>query len=162
MCICRILEALESVVDNLLLHNSSEPVVITQKSFALSVQEVNMEEFKTLGQTFSVNFGDLSITNQTLNPNDLKFGTLSQQSSAAISLPNNLLNATSNTINSTRITHSVFITDSLFLRRSQKLLKVASLVLSASVVGRKVITELDPPVNLRFLINPVSVNGFCY
>ena len=156
------MEALESVIENLPITNSSEPVVVAQKSFAVSVQEVNMDEFKRFGQTFSVNFGDLSITNQSLNLDDLTFGTANQQSTAAISLPNNLLSATPSTINSTRITHSVFITDSLFLRRSQKFLEVESLILSASVVGRKAITELDPPVNLRFLINPVSVTVLNY
>ena len=150
------MEAIELVVEKLPITNLSEPVVVAQKSFALSVQEVKVEEFKRLGLIFSVDFGDLSFTNQCLNPNDLTFGTASQQSTAAISLPNNLLSAIPTTINSTRITHSVFITDSLFLRRSQNFLEVGSLILSASVVGRMAITGLDPPVNLRFLINPVS------
>ena len=154
------MEALESVVQNLPVTNSSEPVVLTQKSFALSVQEINIEDFQRLGQTFSVNFRDFSTTNHSLNPNDLTIGTASQQSTAAISLPNNLLNVTPKIINSTRLTHSVFITDFLFLRRSQNFLEVGSLVLSASVVGRKTIKGLDPPVNLRFLINPVSVTDF--
>ena len=150
------MEAIELVVEKLPITNLSEPVVVAQKSFALSVQEVKVEEFKRLGLTFSVDFGDLSFTNQSLNPNDLTFGTASQQSTTAISLPNNLLSGIPTTINSTRITHSVFITDSLFLRRSQNFLEVGSLILSASVVGRKAITGLDPPVNLRFLINPVG------
>ena len=153
------MEAIESVVENIPLTNTSEPVVISQKSFAVSLQQVNNEEFKQSGQTFSVNFGDFSNDNQSLNSNDLTFGGSNQQPTAAINLPRNLLNGLPNITNNTRITHSVFITDSLFLSRVVTFQKVGSIILSAAVVGRDTIKGLNPPVGLNFMINPVSI-GF--
>ena len=151
------LEAIESVVESIPIINISEPIVITQKLFAVSVQQVNTEEFTQFGQTFSVDLKGFSNENETLNSNDLVFGSPSQQSTAVINLPNNLLSALPNlTKNNTRITHSVFITDSLFLRRNNYNLEVGSVIISASVVGADTIRELDPPVDLRFQVNPVS------
>ena len=153
----RMLEAIESVVENIPIANTSEPIVIAQKSFAVSIQQVDTEEFTQSGQTFSVNYRGFSDDSQTLNSNDLVFGSPSQQSTAAINLPNNLLSALPNiTKNNTRITHSVFITDSLFLRRNNYNLEVGSVIISATVVGADTIRELDPPVDLRFQVNPVS------
>ena len=153
------MEAIESVVENIPLINTSEPVVISLKSFAVSLQQVNIDEFKQSGQTFSVNFGDFSNDNQSLNSNDLTFGGSNQQPTAAINLPRNLLNGLPNITNNTRITHSVFITDSLFLRRDDNFQKVGSIILSAAVVGTDTIRGLNPPVGLSFMINPVSI-GF--
>ena len=150
------MEGIESVVENIPLTNTSEPTVISQKSFAVSVQQVNIEEFKQSGQIFSVNFGDFSNENQSLNFNDLTFGGSNQQSTAAINLPRNLLNGLSKITNNTRITHSVFITDSLLLRRVDNFQEVGSVILSASVVGTDAIRGLKPPVGLSFTINPVS------
>ena len=151
------LEAVESVVENIPIINISEPIVIAQKSFAVSVQQVDTKEFTQFGQTFSVNYKGFSDENQTLNSNDLVFGIPSEQPTAVINLPNNLLSALSNiTKNNTRITHSVFITDSLFLRRNNYNLEVGSVIISTTVVGTDTIRELDPPVDLRFQVNPVS------
>ena len=155
------MEAIESVVENVLPTNTSEPTVISQKSFAVSVQQVNIEEFKQSGQMFSVKFGQFSYDNQSLNFNDLTFGGTNQQSTATINLPRNLLNGLPNITNNTRITHSVFITDSLFLRRDDNFQEVGSIILSAAVVGTDTIRGLNPPVGLSFMINPVSV-GFLF
>ena len=151
------MEAIESVAENIPLTNTSEPVVISQKSFAVSLQQVDIEEFKESGQTFSVNFEDFSNNNQSLNSNDLTFGGSNQQSTAAISLPRNLLNGIPNVTNNTKITHSVFITDSLFLKRVDNFQEVGSIILSAAVVGTDTIRGLNPPVGLSFMINPVSI-----
>ena len=150
------MEAVESVTENIPITNTSEPVVITQRSFAVSVQQINIEKFKQSDQTFSVNFKDSLTRNQSLDFNDLTFGSANEQSTAAITLPNNLLNSISNLSNSSRITNAVFITDSLFLSRSD-ILKVGSLIISAAVVGTSTLEQLEPPVNLRFIINPVSI-----
>ena len=153
----RILEAIESVVESIPITNVSEPIVITQKSFAVSIQKVNSEEFTQSGQTFSINYKGFSDDSQSLSSNDLVFGSPSQQSTAAINLPNNLLSALPNiTKNNTRITHSVFITDSLFLRRNNYNLEVGSVIISTTVVGADTINKLGTPVNLTFLVNPVS------
>ena len=151
------LEAIESVVESIPITNISEPVIITQQSFAVSVQQVNIEEFTQSGQRFSVNYRGFSDGNQTLNSNDLVFGTTSQQSMATISLPNNLLSIIPNITNNTRITHSVFTTESLFLRRINNFLEIGSVIISTTVVGTDTISGLDPPVGLSFQINPVSI-----
>ena len=153
------LEAIESVVESIPITNISEPVIITQQSFAVSVQQVDIVEFTQSGQTFSVNYRGYSDENQTLNSNDLLFGTTSQQHTASISLPHNLLSTVPNITNNTRITHSVFITDSLFLRRNNNFLEIGSVIISTTVVGTDEINKLDPPVGLSFLINPVSIEG---
>ena len=151
------LEAIESVVESIPITNISEPVIITQQSFAVSVQQVNIEEFTQSGQRFSVNYRGFSDGNQTLNSNDLVFGTTSQQPTATISLPNNLLSTIPTITNNTRITHSVFTTESLFLRRINKFLEIGSIIISTTVVGTDTISGLDPPVGLSFQINPVSI-----
>ena len=154
----RMLEAIESVVENIPITNISEPIIITQKSFAVSIQQVNTEEFTQFGQTFSVNYRGFTDENQTLSSNDLAFGSTSQQSTAAINLPNNLLSALPNIAkNNTRITHSVFTTDSLFLRRNNYNLEVGSVIISTTVVEADTIRKLDPLVELIFLVNPVSL-----
>ena len=151
------LEAIESVVEGLPISNISEPVIITQQSFAVSLQQLDILEFTQSGQTFSVNYRGFSDRNQTLNSNDLVFGTTSQQHTASISLPHNLLSIISIITNNTRITHSVFTTDSLFLRRNNNFLEIGSVIISTTVVGTDRISELDPPVGLSFMINPVSI-----
>ena len=152
------LEAIESVVENIPIANTSEPIVIAQKSFAVSIQQVDTEEFTQIGQTFSVNYRGFSDDSQTLNSNDLVFGSPLKQPTAAINLPNTLLSELPNIAkNNTRITHSVFTTDSLFLRRNNYNLEVGSVIISTTVVGVDMISKLGTPVNLRFLVNPVSV-----
>ena len=158
MCICRMLEAVESVTENIPITNTSEPVVISQTFFAVSIQQVDIEEFRHSGETFSVNFDfeDLLTRNESLDSNDIMFGSASEQSTAAITLPNNLLSSIPNLSNNSRITNAVFITDSLFLSRND-ILKVGSLIISAAVVGMSTLEQLQPPVNLRFITNPVSI-----
>ena len=151
------LEAIDSVVETLPITNISEPIILTQKSFAVSVQLVDSDEFIQFGQTFSVNYRGFSDDSQTLNSNDLVFGSPLKQPTGAINLPNTLLNGLTHlTKNNTRITHSVFTTDSLFLRRKNYNLEVASVIISTTVVGVDMINKLSTPVNLRFLVNPVS------
>ena len=152
------LEAIESVVENIPIANTSEPIVIAQKSFAVSIQQVDTEEFTQSGQTFSVNYRGFSDDSQTLTSNDLVFGSPFKQPTAAINLPNTLLSELPNIAkNNTRITHSVFTTDSLFLRRNNYNLEVGSVIISTTVVGVDMISKLGTPVNLRFLVNPVSL-----
>ena len=159
--LCRILEAIDSIVANAPITNLSEPVVFSQRSFAVSVEEVNIEDFKQSGHTFSVNSEYFSNENLSLTFNDLVFGPTNKRPTAAISLPRNLLDGLSNINNSTRITYAVFITDSLFLRRFNTLQKVASIIISAAIVGSGSIKGLNPPVNLSFLLNPVSRHRVC-
>ena len=144
------------MVDNIPIGNNSEPVVITRRSFAVSVQQVDFDQFMERSQTFSVNLGLFSDLNTTenINSNDLSFEMRDTQSTGSLSLPNNLFSAISINGNDSRITHSVFLSDSLFLRRQNNNLEVGSLIISASIVGLTV-DDLNPPITLSFLKNPV-------
>ena len=156
--IYRILEAIESVVEDIPIGNTSEPVVITRSTFAVSVQQVDIDQFMEIGQIFSANVGNFSNLNinDDIDSNDLSFQMLTSQSTASLHLPNNLFSSIPNFTNNTRITHAVFLSDSLFLRRENNDMEVGSIILSASIVGSVSIDGLKPPVILCFLKNPVS------
>lgn len=139
------LEAVESVAENLPV-NSSEPVVISQRLFAVSSQNIDLEDFRQNGQSFSVIPDLFSNGDQNL---DSTFGV--------ISLPSNLSNILSDNVT---ITYKAFKTESLFLRRNENSLKVGTFIISATIVGASPIKGLDPPVVLNFTLNPVSILKF--
>ena len=134
--------------------NPSEPVVITRSAFAVSVQQVDIDQFMEIGQTFSANLGNFSDVklDENIDSNDLSFDMRTSQSTASLTLPNILFSAISN---NTRITHAVFLSDSLFLRRENNDMEVVGIIISASVVGSDSIDGLNPPVTISFLKNPV-------
>ena len=145
---------MNNVVDNIPIANTSEPIIVAQKSFAVSVQKVDPETFRRLGQTFSVNIAD--FTQQNISSEDLSFDNNAvSPPTSTIQLPSNLFSSLPE--NSSRISHAVFVTDSLFLRRSFSYRRVSSIIISASVVGAGTIKNLRPPVNLGFQLNPVRV-----
>ena len=123
----------------------------------MSVQQVDLDQFTEIGQTFSANLGTFSDLNmsENINSSDLSFSGKSGQPTASISLPNNLFDAILNVTNNTRITHAVFLTDSLFLRRENNDMEVGSIIISASLVGSYSVEGIDPPLNITFLKNPV-------
>ena len=123
----------------------------------MSVQQVDLDQFTEIGQTFSANLGTFSDLNmsENINSNDLSFSERTGQPTASISLPNNLFNAILNVTNNTRITHAVFLSDSLFLRRVNNDLEVGGIIISASVVGSDSVEDIDPHLNITFLKNPV-------
>ena len=154
----RILEAIGSIIGDIPVGNISEPVVITRRTFALSVQQVDLDQFMELGQTFSANLGDFSNLNinESIDSSDLSFELrTTTQATASVRLPSNLLSAVPNVTSNTRITHTVFLSDSLFLRRNSNDLEVGGIIISARVVGYNSIQSLDPPVSISFLKNPV-------
>ena len=154
----RILEAIGSIVENVPIGNISKPVVITRRTFALSAQQVDLNQFMEIGQNFSANLGGFSNlnTNESIDSSELSFEMrMTTQATASIRLPNNLFKAVPNVTNNTRITHAVFLSDSLFLRRDSNDLEVGGIIISASVVGYNSIESLDPPVSISFLKNPV-------
>ena len=59
----RILEAIGSIVENVPIGNISKPVVITRRTFALSAQQVDLNQFMEIGQNFSANLGGFSNLN---------------------------------------------------------------------------------------------------
>ena len=133
-------------------------MVITRRTFALSVQQVDLDQFMELGQNFSANLGDFSNLNmnESIDSSDLSFELrTTTQATASIRLPSNLFSALPNVTNNTRITHAVFLSDSLFLRRNSNDLEVGGIIISARVVGYNSIQSLDPPVSISFLKNQV-------
>ena len=110
-----------------------------------------------IDQTFSANLGEFSDlnTSENINSSDLSFSGRTGQPTASISLPNSLFNAILNVTNNTRITHAVFLSESLFLRRENNDLEVGGIIVSASLVGSNSVEDIDPPLNITFLKNPV-------
>ena len=151
----RVLEAIKNAADAITISNVSESVVIVQKSFAVSVRQVNSDDFNKSGQTFSVNISD--FVEQNISSEHISFDRISAfPPTRFIQLPINLLSSLSNN-SSSKITHAVFVTDSLFLSRGFSYNRVVSIVISASVVGIGTLRGLRPPVNLGFKLNPVRV-----
>ena len=59
-----------------------------------------------------------------IDSNGLPFEMLTSQSITSLHLPNNLFSSISNVTNNTGITHAVFVSDSLFLRRENNDMEV--------------------------------------
>ena len=123
----------------------------------MSVQQVDLDQFMEIGQTFSANLGTFSDLNmsENINSSELSFSGRTGQPTASISLPNNLFDAILNVTNNTRITHAVFLTDSLFLRRENNEMEVGGIIISASLVGSDSVEGINPPLNITFLKDPV-------
>ena len=156
----RLLEAVQIVTAEIPIPlNNTGPVILPQDSFAVSVQEVGPEEFDM--QSFSASLGSNPFSNHKLelNEDSLVFSPVTS-STASLTLPQNLFDSSS-VSNSAHIALSVFLTDALYLRRNKSLLEVGSVVLSASVINQT-INQLDPPISLRFLKNPVSIYIYIY
>ena len=150
----RILESLDNVVDGILVDDVSVPVVFALRSFAVSVKQVVPEEFSKSGHNFSVNLS--SFSKQNISSDELSFGeNFESHPTGSIQLPNNLLSELPENISDPRITHTVFMTDSIFLRRNFNFRNVSSIVMSANVAGMTTIQNLSSPVNLGFQRNPV-------
>ena len=132
--------------------NQTEPVVLAQESFAVSVQQVNPEDFEM--QVFGVSLGENPFSGQDaqLNNNSLDFSPVTS-STASITLPQNLFDSLTMSSYS-RITRSVFLNDALYLRRNDSALEVGSIIIAASVVN-STIEGLTPPISIMFLKNPV-------
>lgn len=143
----RLLSALEELSEALPVVVGEEPIVITQNSFAVSIQEVRPDDFEEGGgQTIIANLGE---NNQGINLGFNRSSIMKTPPTASLSLPKNLF--TLSTSNSTRITNSVFLNDALFLRRSINYRVVGSIILSAGIAGVERVENLtNPPVNLEF------------
>ena len=152
---CRLLDALERVSESIPIPENETSALVTQTSFAVSVQKVDSETFN--GLNFSAVLGNFSA--QQIDKNALLFNMMSSnRPTGSLSLPSNLLDK----VNSTRVTLSVFITNALFLRRRKfNLNKIGSIVIAAGVVGTRRVENLYPPVETVFQRNPVmqSINA---
>ena len=90
---------------------------------------------------------------QRIDESALLINTLTnEEASGSLMLPGNLFSRT----NGTRVTLTVFVTNSLFLRRVTNDTKVGSIIIAAGVVGKKRVEGLDPPMVAVFRKNQVS------
>ena len=146
-------ESIEEVTESIPIPENETQVILTRESFAVAVQEVEPGQFD--GLTFSADVANgFDDTNSQLDTNSLSFSE-TDDAIGSLSLPRTLFNNINTSRNNTRITQSVFLTDSLFLRREKNFSEVGGIILAASVVGNSV-SGLDPPIQLNFLKNPVS------
>ena len=168
---CRLLNAVESVAENVAFAENETSAVIALNTFAVIVQEIVQEEFT--GQTFSVTLGDefdfqgsqpINTSALVVENTDMSDGPLLALT-GSITIPPSILEITmalpANVSNGTRITHSVFLSDALFLRRNQQndTAQVGSIIIAASLfsplVGDIAIDNVSPPINLTFARRPV-------
>ena len=146
----------------------NEPFVIAQNNFAVAVQEVTPDMFVLKGQVISLNLGENAFGSQGFGNSTFDFNNNIKNipPTASLALPHNLFEALANqnfSQNSTRLTNSVFLSDSFFQRREKGYREVGSIIISAGVVGINNVTGLTtPPVILVFQINPVSLYFFLH
>ena len=147
----RLLGALESVTDSIPIAENETSTFISETTFAVSVQEIEPDQFTGLNVTAVL--GGINITQQRIDESALLFNTFTnEQAAGSLSLPSNLLSKT----NGTRVTLTVFVTNSLFLRRESNDTKVGSIIIAAGVVGKKRVEDLNPPMVAVFQKDPVS------
>ena len=137
-------------------------VVIPLRLFAVSVQEIQPANFE--GQTFSAILG---TTFKFEDDEQINVGSLvlekRDEATASISIPSGIfMNLPLSMVQNrtTRITHSVFLTDLLFITRERELdsqqLEVGSIIISAAITGNMTVSGLDPPIMMVFAKSPVS------
>ena len=141
----------------------NESIVIARNNFAVAVEEVKSDMFALKGQVISLDLGENAFDAQGFGNSTFEFNNNLKiiPPTASLALPHNLFKALANqnfSQNSTKLTSSVFLSDSLFQRREKRHREVGSIIMSAGVVGINNVTGLtNPPVILVFQINPVSL-----
>ena len=140
---------MERVSEKIRIPDNETSALLIQSTFAISVQKVDPMTFTGLSISAVIE----SFNDQRIDKLMLNMMMSNERSSGSLSLPRNLLEKA----NGTRVTMSVFATNSLFLRRDNNNTEVASIVISASVVGTSRVENLDPPgIMAEFQRNPVS------
>ena len=134
---------MERVSENIPIPENETSALIIQSTFAVSVQKVDPMTFTGLSISAVIDDQGL-IVSMTMG---------NEKSTGSLSLPSNLFQKA----NGTRVTMSVFATNSLFMRRDNNNSEVASIVISASVVGTPRVENIDPPgIMAEFQRKPVS------
>ena len=139
---------MERVSENIPIPENETSALLTQSTFAVSVQKVDPMTFTGLSISAVIE----SFDDQRIDELMVNMMMSNERSTGSLSLPSNLLQKA----NGTRVTMSVFTTNSLFLRRDTNNMEVASIVISAGVVGVQRVRNLDPPIMAVFQRNPVS------
>ena len=152
----------EGVAERIPLPENKTSVVIPLTSFAISVLEVDQNAFT--GQDFSANFGESFDFNQdqTIDINAISLKK-TPNFTAFLSIPATIFNDSAALSNGTsappRITNSVYLTDTLFVKREKNNLEVGSIVMAASLSNNKRVENLLDPILITFLKKPSVENG---
>ena len=155
----RILESFQQVaMEYPIPENTTDPILVVQKNYALTVQEFNMTYNSTNNFIFGISE---HFSNGTgIDRNSIHFENV-EDPAAIIEIPSSILDAVEGGEGIIRFTHAIFDTESLFLRRRELLerdryLKVGSTIISASV-NNETIQDLQDPVIITLRKNEVSV-----
>ncbi len=164
----RILDVIETVSERIPLPENETQVIISLTSFAVAVREVDTESFN--GQVFSANLGGEFNFEEGQRINSMFLfvrepGVFTAAETASLNIPSNIFENevfSNRSVNSTRITNSVFLNDALFSRRAtsaSKDLKVGGIVMAASLSNGRSIKNLSTPILLTFLKKPSLKNA---
>lgn len=145
-----------SVADEIPIDGNASNTIIIRRTFAVSVQKVDFENFTRLSYSINTNTSDESefevVYEEQNNP------------TGAITLPSSLFNS-KETINTSRsvVSNSVFLNDNAFQVRDPGVFVVAGLIISARVVGyeENAFTDLEEPVELTIQQNEVNHTHAC-
>lgn len=146
----RLLEAMDSLVDNIPVENGSA-VLIPRNTFSVYIRSVKMDEFAERGQFVAASINNTNVTIAGDGAADATNATVS------IKLPDNLIELLPNSSNTSalHLSTSFFVTDSLFLRRTDNDKEVGSTIASVRLSTGS-IRLIDTPVRMKFLRDPVS------
>ena len=160
---------MDTVADGIPVNETQGESAVSLRNFAVSVKLVKPESFT--GQTFLVTLGqNFSTTDREEAIDEASFFILpsnntdayNESLTASISLPQAVLDMSISRPpgllpNDTRIRHSVFLNDALFLRRAETRadgLSVGGVIVSASLLSRSTggipVGNLSPPIRLTF------------
>ena len=139
---------MQAVAETLPVPENESQATIVLPSLAIAVQEIQASNF-TFSAVLGSAFEEIIIEN-----NDLVFD-VHQNATASITIPASVLDFNTS-IRIIRITSTVYVNDLLFLRREEGSQEVGSIIISASVSSNTSFEDLDPPVLLTFIKNPVS------
>lgn len=153
----RLLAAIAELGSGYPIANRDAPTVILKNSFAVVIERVNLSSLsdQTLSAMFGSNFKRIEYANFSLEQ--------SSAATAAITLPAVLFMRLTVT-NEGRIVYRCFPNDTLFLSRREYVRqtsltyqRLGSVVISAHVPNVLNASNLDEPVQLTFVKNPVSL-----
>ena len=157
----RILNVVNTVTSSIPIPENETEQIIPFQSFAVSVREVNPDEFR--GQTFSVSLGGTITEDSRISEDSLSFGNQFTMTTASIKLPEDLfeqINATNKT--DLRISHTVFLNDTLFVRENgsddfeEESEVVGSVVMAATLSSNVTVKNLQTHVEINFTKSRVS------
>ena len=159
------LAALERLASEYPASEDGETVLILRNTFSYAIRPANVKTFS--GQALSALLGSSSDFTDTTANNIVLEAT--EGATASISLPETLFDGLNITSNETTIVYSIFLNEALFLRRQEYIEEnnlttntPGGLVVGAFIPDNVTVTELDDPVQLTFLKNPVSSGALCY